>query len=294
MARPLKAGLDYFPLDVHFDDSVELFEAECGLEGIAILTKLWQKIYSNGYFTEWGEDNALLFSRKINTDINKINSVINVCLRRNIFSLMMYDKYNILTSRGIQKRYISACIGSKRKSIVFYEKYLLVDKDQKTQITELITEETELITEETELTQEESTQRKLKERKLKERKLNIDGFFESVWILYPKKEGKGQVTKTQKDKLLNIGFDEIKRSIDRYVKAKKGTEKKYLQNGSTFFNSGYIDYLDNNYNEEEEAVQTPIIKPNGFNNHRNRPHDKQTAQELEDILIAKSRGEFIE
>ena len=59
MARPLKTGLDYFPLDVSFDDNIELLEAEEGLEGFAILIKLWQKIYSNGYYIEWNEDSLL-------------------------------------------------------------------------------------------------------------------------------------------------------------------------------------------------------------------------------------------
>ena len=48
MARPSKIGLDYFPLDVTVEDSIELLEAECGLSGFAILIKLWQKIYSQG------------------------------------------------------------------------------------------------------------------------------------------------------------------------------------------------------------------------------------------------------
>jgi len=79
-------------------------------------------------------------------------------------------------------------------------------------------------------------------------KITIDG-FEELWKLYPKKEGKGQVSKTQKEKLHKIGIEEMTRAISRYVQAKKGKDKQYLQNGSTFFNSGYVDYLDENYRE---------------------------------------------
>ena len=35
MARPIKAGLDYFELDCHMDEKVELIEAEFGLKGFA-------------------------------------------------------------------------------------------------------------------------------------------------------------------------------------------------------------------------------------------------------------------
>lgn len=80
---------------------------------------------------------------------------------------------------------------------------------------------------------------------------DIDTFYESIWRLYPKKEGKGQVSLTQKKKLYSIGLEEMTRAIERYVKAKQGKDKQYLQNGSTFFNSGYVDYLDANYQEDK-------------------------------------------
>jgi hypothetical protein len=161
MARPPKPGLDYFPLDVSFDDAVDLIEAEHGLEGFAILIKIWQKIYSNGYYTEWTDDTELLFSKKINSDKNKVSSVINSCLLRNLLDKFMYEKYKVLTSAGIQKRYLTACVASKRKNIVFEEKFLLLEDKYKSLITELI----EFTPEETPVNSGESTQRKGKERK---------------------------------------------------------------------------------------------------------------------------------
>jgi Domain of unknown function (DUF4373) len=167
MARPLKIGLDYFPLDVSIDDNVELLEAEEGLEGFAILVKIWQKIYSNGYFIEWNEDSSLLFCKKINADKTKVNSVINTCLRRNLFNKKIYDKYKILTSCGIQKRFITACYQSKRKSISVISEYILVNSE----FTELITEFTQLNTELS--TQSKVKESKVKESKVKESKVNV-------------------------------------------------------------------------------------------------------------------------
>lgn len=164
MPRPMKQGLDYFPLDVTFDDNMELFEAECGLDGFGILIKLWQKIYSVGYYIEWNEDIELLFSRKINSEKTKVNSVINASLRRNLFNKRLYEKYKVLTSAGIQKRYITACSSAKRKNISMEVKFFLLDDEYK----ELITEFIELIPEEIELIPEFSTQSKVKERKLKQ------------------------------------------------------------------------------------------------------------------------------
>ena len=73
MARQPKQGLDYFPLDVHTDDKIELLEAEHGLTGFAIYVKLLQKIYSEGYFYKIGEDELLLTARRLNVDINPLN-----------------------------------------------------------------------------------------------------------------------------------------------------------------------------------------------------------------------------
>lgn len=83
----------------------------------------------------------------------------------------------------------------------------------------------------------------------------IDDFFESVWSLYPKKEGKGQISQTQKQELFKIGLDEITRAIERYCNKiqDEKTEHKFIKMGSTFFNSGYIDFLDANYMDKPKS-----------------------------------------
>lgn len=78
-------------------------------------------------------------------------------------------------------------------------------------------------------------------------KEHIVHFFESVWLLYPNKKGKGQISDTQKKKLYKIGIDKMSQCIQKYKDTKEDWKK--WQNGSTFFNSGYIDYLDENYQE---------------------------------------------
>lgn len=128
MARPTKQGLDYFPLDTSMDSKMELFEAEHGLIGFAFLIKIFQKIYDNGYFCEWNEDEQLLLSKRINADINQVNVYINSALKRNIFNQELFNKYNILTSRGIQKRFLEAC--KRRKQIEIIKEVCLIDFDE--------------------------------------------------------------------------------------------------------------------------------------------------------------------
>ncbi len=78
-------------------------------------------------------------------------------------------------------------------------------------------------------------------------------FLEQIWKLYPIKKGKASINNTQIKKLYHIGLEEITRAIDRYKKEieTKQTEKQFIKHGSTFFNSGYVDYLDANYQPEE-------------------------------------------
>ncbi len=123
MARQNKQGLDYFPLNVFMDDKIELLEAECGLSGFAVYIKLLQKIYSEGYFYYLGQDELLLTSKRINVDINSLNVIIDCCIKRNLFNDVLFDKYKILTSQGIQKRFIEATL--RRKEIEIVAQYWL-------------------------------------------------------------------------------------------------------------------------------------------------------------------------
>lgn len=80
-----------------------------------------------------------------------------------------------------------------------------------------------------------------------------DAIFETVWKAYPKKLGKGQVSRTQKARLAKIGTDELLRAVERYKRSVSGKNIQYVMNGSTFFNSGYVDFLDSNYSDSQSS-----------------------------------------
>jgi predicted phage replisome organizer len=91
-------------------------------------------------------------------------------------------------------------------------------------------------------------------------KAEIDRFFDSLWSLYPVKKGKGQVSDSKRKALYEIGEPEMHRAVHRYLtELKKDASWRKPQNGSTFFNSGYVDYLDANF--EPQAVQ-PTVQQN--------------------------------
>ena len=124
MARPNKEGLEYFPLDTKFDDEIQLIDGRFGCAGLGVLIKLWQIIYSNGYYIDWTERESLLYKPRINADTKVITDVINECLKWGIFDNELYQKYSILTSKGIQKRFIEAT--QRRKENEFIKEYLLI------------------------------------------------------------------------------------------------------------------------------------------------------------------------
>ena len=126
--RGNKVGLDYFELDCHMEEKVRLIQAEFGLKGFAVIVKLYQKIYSEfGYYCEWNDDSLLLFMSEngVPSDSkNLIKEIISACIRRDIFSEKLYKKYGILTSSGVQKRYLKAT--AKREAIELKKEYLLI------------------------------------------------------------------------------------------------------------------------------------------------------------------------
>ena len=100
--------------------------------------------------------------------------------------------------------------------------------------------------------------------KPKPSKSEIDRFFDSLWSLYPVKKGKGQISEAKRRALYEIGEAELHRALHRYLtELKKDASWRKPQNGSTFFNSGYVDYLDKNF--EPQAVQSaPVYGANGI------------------------------
>lgn len=242
--RKCKVGIDYFSHDVDTmqDKKIKLLKAKHGLAGYAVYFRLLEELYKeSGFYLKCDNDFNTLFADDNNLDYNVYILILNDCIKEELFNNKLYKAHGILTSKRIQENYCMAT--DRRKEVVFYKEYLLIDvqpfykKDVNVNIIDLNTDI--------------NTQKKRKEIG----KESIDVFFESIWLLYPKKEGKAAVSATQKQVLYKIGIAEIKLCIERYKKEKVGVEKRYLQMGSTFFNGGYEDYLDKNYNKQEMPRQ---------------------------------------
>lgn len=78
---------------------------------------------------------------------------------------------------------------------------------------------------------------------------------EQLWKLYPCKKGKARAMQKIPGLIKKYGYGQMENTVTRYrkdvLKRREGGFKnlKY-QNGSTFFNGTYMDYLDENYADE--------------------------------------------
>lgn len=164
-------GINYFPLNVHLDDKFELIEAEFGLKGFAIVVKLFQKIYGQqGYYCEWTEDVALLFGKNVGLGGDAVSEIVRAAIKRGIFDSELYDKYQILTSRGIQERYFEAV--SRRKEVEVRKEYLLIKVDQIYKNVRILNENVNNSSKNVNISEQKKVEEsKVKEKKVEERKL---------------------------------------------------------------------------------------------------------------------------
>lgn len=133
MARPLKSGLDYFNLDVDVFEDEKLLDLQnnYGPLGEVILLRLLCLIYRNGYYYRFESMDKLcaLLIKSIGNrwvrDKNTVKKVILSIAESNLLSAELMRE-NVLTSRGIQKRFLKA---TERRQCNIELKYWLLEKN---------------------------------------------------------------------------------------------------------------------------------------------------------------------
>lgn len=129
LARPQSEGINYFSLDVDMnsDDRIAYIESKYGFIAFGLIVRLLMRIYRDGYYMVWDEREQFLFSRRVNVDIESTLNIVNECINEGIFNKELYEQYGILTSHGIQCRYLKAC--ERRKNIVIASEYNLITSE---------------------------------------------------------------------------------------------------------------------------------------------------------------------
>jgi hypothetical protein len=111
MARPPKKGIDYSGWSVTiFDNDTKmdkLLDAH-GWIGFGVYFYLCQRAYGGeGYFYRWGYDDCASTSRKMGGGVSSgtVKEAVGYCLQIGLFDKGLFDRWGVLTSRGIQRRY---------------------------------------------------------------------------------------------------------------------------------------------------------------------------------------------
>ena len=138
MSRPYRDGVSYFPLDTDFfsDKKIQLLRAEFGMQGVGIALAIIAEIYrTNGYYKKWDEDDCLLMSQGVAGGCTPtlITEVVHGCLRRSLFDERVFRMFGVLTSVGIQRRYVRIA-AKHRDEIPIYREYWLLNVDDKNDV----------------------------------------------------------------------------------------------------------------------------------------------------------------
>lgn len=158
MARPAKQGLEYYPqdTDIHSDRKIRRLVTEFGATGYMVYDYIKCLCYKeNGYYAKYEEGFAFDIADFLKAGIteNLVKEIIKGCFRTSLFDRKVFDAFYIITSGGIQKRFLKI-----KKSGVILPEHRVIDAE--TPISEDITPDNDA----------ESTQRKEKKIKVKERK----------------------------------------------------------------------------------------------------------------------------
>ena len=112
-------GINYFPVGVNFmeENAMEVIEAKYGIKGPAIVLKLLCKIYKEGYFIRWDEEQCLIFANKAGREVQvaEVQGIIEILFIKGIMDKNSYLENGILTSESIQKVWMEATKRRKRE-----------------------------------------------------------------------------------------------------------------------------------------------------------------------------------
>lgn len=244
MARPTAKGVEYFPLNVNFinDLKVRKLVLSCGAEAIAVLIYLLSTIYKDeGYYVEIHEDEIDLIALDVNVTPEFVLEVINKACEVRLFDVNLYNNFNILTSKGIQERYLK--ITERRKNSVVITQFNLINVYNNS----INVNNNSINVDNNPVNVYKSTQSKVKERKEKKSKVKSlsNDSVKNVYLTETKKRdcmnkkiyelylnGIGQISPTIKERLDDLvelyGMEHVIVAINTTIES-GGSSIKYVE-----------------------------------------------------------------
>ena len=224
MARPKAKGVEYFPLDVGFlsDLKIRKIMLSHGPASIAVLIYIFAAIYKDeGYFMSIKDDEISLIALDTNLDADYVKQVINRACEVELFSFRIYDNFRILTSEGIQNRYLK--ITERRKSVKINADINLINVDT-------MCTETRVNVAETRVNVYKNEQSKVKEIESKVNKSKEKSFMQPVFNNWINNFGdiSSYLMEVLESLVLEYGVDEVLSAL-KVAKDKGTTNVKYIE-----------------------------------------------------------------
>lgn len=134
MPRRPKQGIEFagWSVDIFDGDTKvdKLLDAQ-GWVGFGIYFYLCQMAYKfDGYFYRWAYDDSASTARRMGGGVGSgtVEETVRYCLQIGLFDKGLFDRVGILTSKGIQRRFLAAIQGRRVKSVI--ADYWLLDDSE--------------------------------------------------------------------------------------------------------------------------------------------------------------------
>lgn len=109
MARPLKRGLAYFPLDTDLFGNRKILRIldKYGCESIAVYLSALCEIYSSeGYYILFDQNLCFDIGFTLRLDEKRVKEILTFCVQIRLFDEKLLKEHQVLSSAGIQRRYV--------------------------------------------------------------------------------------------------------------------------------------------------------------------------------------------
>ncbi len=302
MARPPKKGIDYSGWSVSiFDNDTKidkLLDAQ-GWTGFGIYFYLCQRAYGGeGYFYQWCYDDCASTSRKMGGGIGAgtVKETVDYCLQIGLFDKGLFDRWGVLTSRGIQRRYWEVVKGRDVRSVI--SDYWLLRDDEckgllKTPLNPNFSERNPNFSERNPNFPERNPsfpgikESKLNKSKVKQRERlrRIEDFISA----YPKACNRYLTETAYCDLIMDDAEteDRLVQCAVNYAEACRvlETPERYIKNAENFLKEFVFEkYLPGKY---EKPIRKNNAAPGSFNDFQQRDYD---FNKLEKMLLEDSQN----
>lgn len=289
MSGKSKRRIDYagWSVDIFSNDTKidKLLDAQ-GWIGFGIYFYLCQMAFgSEGYYYEWCYDLCATTARKMGGGVGAgtVKEAVDYCLRIGLFDKRLFDRWGVLTSRGIQKSYLIVLKSKNRKGTEVYNEFWLLDKKSDdyqgvvfvSKNSEILRENGDSLGENAQTLGENGDSLRQKDSKVEDSIVNNNSCppegeqgsdsdenkqlkenFEKIYAIYPKKVGRTVAFDNYKlwlkgknvgGKIYKLSNKQMYLAVKKYVQMQEESGKddlQYWKNFSTLMGRQLLDYVE--------------------------------------------------